>query len=555
MAVDYNLVILGDGPVARYAAEYARSLNARVALVTGFSPKVSNAYPTGVYTDHMTIQALRHIAQALPTYIHGPHQVGPLLLPDLPSSQPYDLAKLHWSHLLSLIQTLITGQFEGRSLSALEQLGVDVVYADDCDEAVSSEPPPSSAEFCMDAAVGLQTSRRRLLSQAYLIAVDGEAVVPAIPGIEDVSYTTLDTFLIPSVESQPPTSVLILSNNSQGVEAAYSLGAVGISVTLVMELEYCVEDNNAHQWVNSSLEAIGVKIHWDTSVVRLEQRDRQCVASLKSNDSAANNTEVIADCLLLVLGRQVDFTALQLGTVGVTYDAKGVKVNSHYQSNNAQIFACGDAVDSPPDLNQRYAQVAIAVHHALFDRSVWSNAWLSNLLLRGLKQWLRPSLPPSPPLLPSMVSFSPPLAFIGYSEAEARHRYGASVPDGRSERLTILYESYQILDQAQLLGAHYPHSMAGWCKLLVLDDGQIVGAYVWGMQAEEVIGAIALAMRQSIPLDDLGQLCLSLPSIVAELLQRLGVQWEQERVKRRSLLFDALELAFNWQRDWTGSKK
>ncbi|NEP54894.1 MAG: NAD(P)/FAD-dependent oxidoreductase, partial [Moorea sp. SIO3C2] len=253
--------------------------------------------------------------------------------------------------------------------------------------------------------------------------------------------------------------------------------------------------------------------------------------------------EAIADILLLAMGRQVDFTALDLGAVGVAYDAEGIRVNADYQSSNRRLFACGDAIRSPATLNQRYGEVETAIHHALFNGPLWSNAWLSNVLLRSLNAWLQPSSPPRPSALPQVINVNPPLAYIGYSSAEARQRYG--------DTLTILRQSYQAMDQAQLLGAHYPLSTAGWCKLLVLDNGQIVGAYIGGVQSEEVIGAIALAMHHSIPMENLGQLCPPRPSITADLLEAFRLQWERARIKRQTLLFDWLEWVLNWQRDWT----
>lgn len=153
--------------------------------------------------------------------------------------------------------------------------------------------------------------------------------------------------------------------------------------------------------------------------------------------------------------------------------------------------------------------------------------------------------------IPNIINVNPPIAYIGYSEQEARQQYGNASQKGRAEGLTVLRQPYGSLDQAQLLGASFSLSTTGWCKLLVLEDGQIIGAYIWGVQAEEAIGVIALAMRHSIPMEELGQLCPPMPSITAELLQALAMQWQRERIKGRSLLFDWLELFFNWQRDWT----
>ncbi|NET50605.1 MAG: hypothetical protein F6K09_18315 [Merismopedia sp. SIO2A8] len=73
MAVEYNLVILGDSPVAYYAADYARSLNARVAIA--IPPSRSTR---GLYRETIILQTLQHLSQALHQQQLGPYNTGQL---------------------------------------------------------------------------------------------------------------------------------------------------------------------------------------------------------------------------------------------------------------------------------------------------------------------------------------------------------------------------------------------------------------------------------------------------------------------------------------------
>ncbi|NET48643.1 MAG: hypothetical protein F6K09_07935 [Merismopedia sp. SIO2A8] len=184
-------------------------------------------------------------------------------------------------------------------------------------------------------------------------------------------------------------------------------------------------------------------------------------------------------------------------------------------------------------INQQQAEGAIAVHHALF----------KGFLLRSLNQWLQPPLPPPPCTLPISLNLTPTVAWVGFTESEARQRYG--------NKLTTLYQSFKSLDQAQLLTAQWPTATSGSCTLLVIPDGQIVGAEIVGIRAEDLIAPIALAMQQNLPMAALAQLHPPFPSLTTQLLQSLTLQWEREHIKRRPFLFDGLELFFNWQRDWS----
>ena len=531
MPVDYNLVILGDSPAAYYAATYARHVNARVALIP--FPELSSS---GTYRDVMAIQTLRHLSRSLIQQTRGPYDTGRLLFRDQSSTIPPTLpgvSSLHWPSTLPLIQTLIEGQQDGRSLPALEHLGVDVMYGERHDDR----------QFCVDPDLGFTVGQRTVRSQAYLIALDGDAIVPAIDGIEQVPHYTLETFFTPDSQSSLPSSILIATNNFQGIEVAHSLASLGVQVTLVLQAPLDLPpDEEAHQWIQAILESVGVSV-WDhTQITRLYPQEEQCCAelavsseqSLHHSSPDASSTEkeststITSECLLVVMGRQVDFTTLHLKAIGVNYDVQGIGVNARYQSSHSRVFACGGAIGTAPLLNQRYAEAAIATHQALFRGPL---PW-------GLKQWLNPPLPPAPHMLPAVVGITPPFAQVGFTETDARARYG--------DQICVLRQSFQSLDQAQLLNA-----TTGFCKLFVLSNGQIVGGQIMGIQAEELIGAIALAMQQSLPIGSLVQLCPPAPSILADLLQALTLQWQRDRRQRRSLLFDWLELAFNWQRDWT----
>ncbi|MEB3231925.1 MAG: FAD-dependent oxidoreductase, partial [Leptolyngbyaceae bacterium] len=538
MTVDYNIVVLGDGAAARYGAVQARQHLVRVALVQAL-PGLDNEGGRGVSQSpaewQVVLAALRHFNYSRYVYQHGPYNLGTLLFqqqaiaPVGSKSGAIDWAGINWAEMVRSLPLLASASTHPQATATLEQLGIDVIQG--------------QGQFVADPQLGFQvetgtTSQRLLRAKSYLIALDGQAIIPAIAGIESLRYHTLDTFFQPDTFVSQPQSVLILSDRPEGVEVANVLANLGTQVTLVMPSPQLLPlaDAEVNQWVQSSLDASGVRTYLGATVNQIYPQDQGCVAELDSyhplpqpvddqDSPSPGPTRLKADELLVVMGRQVDFTTLNLRAIAVDYTPHGITVDTRYRTSHHRIFAMGDAIDHSGAIAQTHhyqAEGAIALRHALFQGP----------LLHTLKAGL--SLPPlaNPPTLPVIVNTHPPAAWMGWSEQEARRRYG--------DRIRILYQPFQSLPQAQAFSAYIPHATAGFGKLIVLDNGQIVGVQIVGIQAEELVNVVAIAMHQSVPMDDLSQLYPPNPSLTADILREWVAQWERDRPNRQPRLSDWL---------------
>ncbi|NEQ98875.1 MAG: NAD(P)/FAD-dependent oxidoreductase [Cyanothece sp. SIO2G6] len=547
MAVDYNLVVLGCGPIACYAAVQARQYSARVALVL---PHVNSSLK-GI-SSPIAPSFLRHFNYSQFINQHGPYNMGNALFQPQNTGESalhpvaFPPRSVDWDCLVRSLPLLASASDDRYSSTSLEKLGIDVIRGNGQFVADPQWGFRVSDRFGTQSRTRSGAAERLLRSQSFLIALTGQAVVPAIAGIESVPYHTLDTFFQPDAFATQPQSVLIISDNEEGIAVANALTHLGTQVTLVMPTLPLLPsaDPEVNQWLETSLIASGVKLYLGVTVQQFQAKGNHCIAEIKLGSQPKSDrfsspptpTTVKADELLLIMGQQVDFPTLNLRAIAVDYTTQGIPVDKRYRSSNPHVFAIGDAIDQRGTItqaNHRQAEVAIALRHALF----------RGLLLPSLKAGL--SLPPlvSPQALPVMVNTHPPAAWMGWTEPEARQRYG--------DRLQILYQSFQHLPQAQRLSAYIPHATAGFCKLIVLDNGQIVGVHIVGIQAEELVNLMAIAMHQSLPIDDLTPLYPPTPSLTADVLQGLLEQWNRDRPRRQPRLVGWLELAFNWQRDWT----
>jgi pyruvate/2-oxoglutarate dehydrogenase complex dihydrolipoamide dehydrogenase (E3) component len=136
--------------------------------------------------------------------------------------------------------------------------------------------------------------------------------------------------------------------------------------------------------------------------------------------------------------------------------------------------------------------------------------------------------------IPLIVHTEPELAVIGLTEPAAIQRYGKAV--------LVLQESFNSIAKAQISG-----NLTGFCKLIVHRSGRILGAQIVGSQASEMIGTIALAMQQNLPIQALTKLNLPIWTR-SEIISKTAAQWHDLRLKHQPRLQDFLEAWFQWRR-------
>jgi NAD(P) transhydrogenase len=126
------------------------------------------------------------------------------------------------------------------------------------------------------------------------------------------------------------------------------LAAAGVNVTLVESRPRLLEfvDNELAESLQFRMREMGIRLALGESVAGIEvnegDKHAQVVATLASNKRLAAQT------LLYAVGRQGATQNLNLAAAGLTADARGrLKVNEHFQTDVAHIYAAGDVVGFP----------------------------------------------------------------------------------------------------------------------------------------------------------------------------------------------------------------
>ena len=222
-------------------------------------------------------------------------------------------------------------------------------------------------------------------------------------------------------------------------------------------------DRDIVKWVLSSMDDAGIKILLNTNPLSVEKRDGSYVVHTSGE---AGDLRIKADLVVHGAGREPDIEDMGLDIAGVNYDKKGIVVNEYLQSvSNPFIYAGGDcaATKGYPLTPVAYLEGGIASYN----------------IINGNKK------KPDYAGMPNVVFTLPPMAFAGLTEEQALSAgYKFRV---NTEETSGWYSSRRIGEK---------HS--GFKILIEEGTERIIGAHLFGMNAEEVINIFALSIRNNL---------------------------------------------------------
>jgi pyruvate/2-oxoglutarate dehydrogenase complex dihydrolipoamide dehydrogenase (E3) component len=525
MTVEYDLIVIGGSTAGIYAAIAAAHLNARVALVENEQLQTNWLGYGALYTQALIqVGRVREQVRDAPQFgIHSSYT---------DSIEQRQVPSVQFTEAMQWVQAVVSTCSEQNAPTVLASLGIDVISG--------------TGEFCRRPHLGFVVNNRRWRARAYLIATGSRPIIPDIDGLQTVGYFTpediwqpgivgerhsgnqsfigegdeMDRELHPLTPSPSPLqgSWVVIGGGPIGTELAQTLARLNCDVTLVVSTPHILskEDPEASRLVQAQLEAEGVRILTESSVTQVRRiEDKKWVQ--------AGNRAIEADEILLATGQQPNLESLNLEGVGVKFHRQGLKLNEKLQTTNPRIYACGDVIGGYQFAHIAQYEASVALKNALF--------------MPLFKVDYRP--------IPWAIFCDPQLARVGLTEAQARQRYGKDV--------FVVRQYFKTLNKAQLLG-----ETTGFCKIVGRQNGEILGASIVGPNASELIGAIAVCIRQKIKLSaspfGIASLHANFPQVsstLSEIIHKTALEWQQQRQSRNKTLQNFLEGFFNLRRHWS----
>jgi pyruvate/2-oxoglutarate dehydrogenase complex dihydrolipoamide dehydrogenase (E3) component len=284
------------------------------------------------------------------------------------------------------------------------------------------------------------------------INVGGRAVVPAIPGLDQVPYLTNSSMM--EVDFLP-RHLVVLGGSYIGLEFAQIYRRFGSEVTVIELAPHLIprEDADVSQAVAGFLQDEGIDIRVNSKVIGVKKTGNEIAVSVETDGT---RLQVAGSHLLLAVGRRPNTDDLGLDKAGIAVDPRGyVEVDDQLRTNVPGVWALGDC-------NGRGA----------FTHTSWNDFEIvaANLLDNEPRRV-------SDRITAYALYTDPPLGRVGMTEAEVR----------KSGRPALI----ATMAMENVSRAYEKGETKGFMKILVdQETKQILGASLLGVSGDEVIHCI-----------------------------------------------------------------
>ena len=324
-------------------------------------------------------------------------------------------------------------------------------------------------------------------ARIMVIAAGARASAPPIPGLSDVPYLTNETiFEIDTL----PSHLLIVGAGAIGLELGQAFRRLGANVTLIEAGQLLGgADEEAAGVLRATLASEGVILLESAKIERIEGAAGAIVVHTAGDAQRIEGTHI-----LVAAGRKPNVEDLGLEAAGVAYGKRGVTTDAYLRTSNKRIYALGDIAS-----REQFTHAA-GLHGSLFVR---------NALFK-----LSPGRADTPPI-PRVIYTEPEYAAVGLSEKEARKRWG--------DKVRVLNAPMHDNDRAQT-----EHDTEGFARIIVRDNGEMLGAVIVGAHAGETIATVALAIANKLKIAAFTSSFVPAYPTRAEILKRAAGQFYTE---------------------------
>ena len=300
-----------------------------------------------------------------------------------------------------------------------------------------------------------------LEADKVFINVGGRASVPAMPGIQDVSFLTNSTMM--DVDFLPE-HLVIVGGSYIGLEFGQMYRRFGSEVTIVEMGPRLIgrEDEDVSDAVHQILETEGLQIRLNAKCLSLAKRDSRIAVGIGCDEGPP---EVVGTHVLLAVGRVPNTHDLGLDRAGVVTDQRGyIIVDDALRTNVPGIWALGDCNGRGAFTHTSYNDYEIVADNLL------------NAAHRGVSDRIQ-----------TYALFTdPPLGRCGMTDAELR----------KSGRAALVTKH----PMSQVSRAVEKGEMHGFIKISVdAETKHILGAAILGTGGDEVVHVLLDLMYAKAP--------------------------------------------------------
>ena len=449
---DYDLIVIGAGPVGENVADYAAHSGIRVAVVE--SELVGGECS---YWACMPSKALLRSGHALRAARR------------LAGAREAVAAPIDAAAVLARRSSFTSDWDDADQVGWLDSVGIALIRG-------------------RGRLVGehrVQVGDRTYTARAVAISTGSVPVLPPIPGLGDAApWGTREA----TGADHVPTRLAVIGGGVAGTELAFAFASLGSEVTLLSRdplLER--EEPFVGELVAEAARAEGIDVRTGVGFTRVD-RDEDGTVRIRLEDGS----EVTADEVLVSTGRRPN-----TGDLGL--DAVGVEVGRAIDVDETMLVTGTDWLYAVGDVNGR----ALLTHQGKYQARAAGEAIGARLTGAAVddRAWGAHVATADQSAVPRVVFTDPEVAAVGLTEAQARER-GIDVR-------TAEYELGWVAG-AKLHADDY----SGRAKLVVDEArGVIVGATFVGQDVAELLHSATIAIVAEVPIERLWHAVPAYPTI------------------------------------------
>ena len=343
------------------------------------------------------------------------------------------------------------------------------------------------AHFVSDHIV--EVGDRKIEAKNIIIATGSQAKLPPFINREDyLNSPTLKRSVVTSTEllsiDELPKRLVIIGAGVISMEFASAFTTFGCQVVVVEYMKECLPmiDSDITKRLRKMLEKRGVTFYMQSAVEKVipptEEDNVDTVVVFNKKDK---EIKLEADLVLVATGRQPNVMDIGLDSTNIEYSLKGIPVDKNMETNINGVYAIGDV-----NARQMLAHAATfqgfrAVNHILSKQD--------NIRLE---------------IMPSAIFTYPEAACVGKTEEQCKE---AGI------KYTIRKGFYRSNGKALSM-----NETEGMIKILIGEDGLILGGHAYGSHSADLIQELSALMNRDTTLDEICDIIHIHPTL-SEILQ------------------------------------
>lgn len=315
----------------------------------------------------------------------------------------------------------------------------------------------------------IQCAEQVYEAKNLLVCTGSESVIPPIPGVNETEYWTSREAL---QSKELPASLVIIGGGVIGMEFASFFNSMGTEVQVVEMLDKILGpmDKELSDMLQAEYAKRGVKFYLGHKVTGVHGQE---VTVEKDGESFTLHGEKV----LLSVGRRPVTKGFGLETLALEPFRNGIKVNEYMQTSLPNVYACGDITAFSLLAHTAVSEAEVAIDHILGKARAMSYK-----------------------AIPGVVYTNPEIAGVGKTEEELQ----ACGTPYQVKKIPMAFSGRFVAENEMENGV---------CKLILAEDGTLIGAHLLGNPASELIVIAGMAIEKGMKAEEIKSFVFPHPTV------------------------------------------